>query len=555
MSKQKISELQAERAKFKPVLPAIIKNSPAKVIPKFGTPTKSVSDYETVQKLFPNTYGMPMVNFVKGKNSEISKKIVKVGAVLSGGQAPGGHNVIAGLFDGLKKANSKNKLIGFLGGPSGILENKTIEITAPFLSEYRNTGGFDIIQSGRTKIETPEQFEQTKKNLLDNKIDALVVIGGDDSNTNAAFITEYFKKEKVNINVVGVPKTIDGDLKNEQIEASFGFDTATKIYSELVGNICRDVNSARKYWHFIRLMGRSASHITLEVGLKTQPNIVLIGEEVLAKKMTLLQIVDGIIDVIVKRAEMKKNFGVVLVPEGLIEFIPEMKELISALNDVLAENETALNSMNTLEEKKNFVCEKLPEKIASLMKSLPNIISSQLLIDRDPHGNVQVSQIETEKLLIEMVKKKLSELKKDRKYGGKFSTITHFFGYEGRCGAPSNFDANYCYALGYNSAVLVLNNLTGYLSSVRKLVKKADLWECGGVPLTMMMNIERRKGKEKPVIKKALVNLNGLPYKTLLENRDTWAVAENYLYPGPIQYFGPYSVTDITTITLKYEQK
>ncbi len=409
MSKQKISELQTERAKFKPVLPAIIKNGPAKVIPKFGTPTKSVSDYETVQKLFPNTYGMPTVNFVKGKNSEISKKIIKVGVVLSGGQAPGGHNVIAGLFDALKKANSKNKLIGFLGGPSGILENKWKEITKNLIDEYRNTGGFDIIQSGRTKIETPEQFEQTKKNLIDNKIDALVVIGGDDSNTNAAFISEYFKKEKVNINVVGVPKTIDGDLKNSQIEASFGFDTATKIYSELTGNICRDVNSARKYWHFIRLMGRSASHITLEVGLNTQPNIVLIGEEVLSKKMTLSQIVDGITDIIVKRAEMKKNFGVVLVPEGLIEFVPEMKELISALNDVLAENEAAINTMSTLEEKKNFVCVKLSENLEALMRALPNIISSQLLIDRDPHGNVQVSQIETEKLLIEMVKKKLSQ--------------------------------------------------------------------------------------------------------------------------------------------------
>jgi len=555
MSNQKISELQTERAKFKPVLPGIVKNGPVNVMPKFGISTKGVSDYEMVQKLFPNTYGMPIVNFVKGKNSEVTKKNIKVGVVLSGGQAPGGHNVIAGLFDALKKANSKNKLIGFLGGPSGILENKLKEITSLLIYEYRNTGGFDIIQSGRTKIETPEQFEQTKKNLLENKIDALVVIGGDDSNTNAALLTEYFKKENVNISIVGVPKTIDGDLKNEQIEASFGFDTATKIYSELVGNICRDVNSARKYWHFIRLMGRSASHITLEVGLKTQPNIVLIGEEVLAKKMTLSQIVDGITDIIVKRAEMKKNFGIALVPEGLIEFVPEMKELISSLNDILSENEATINSMNTLEEKKNFVCEKLPENLSSLMKSLPGIISSQLLIDRDPHGNVQVSQIETEKLLIEMIKKKLSELKKDGKYGGKFSAITHFFGYEGRCGAPSNFDANYCYALGYNSAVLVLNGLTGYLSSVKKLVKKADLWECGGAPLTMMMTIEKRKGKEKPVIKKALVNLNGLPFKTLLENRDTWAMTENYLYPGPIQYFGPSSVTDITTITLKYEQK
>jgi pyrophosphate--fructose-6-phosphate 1-phosphotransferase len=554
MSNQKISELQKERSKFKPALPAILKNGPAAVKPRQGKATQSITDQDTVQKLFPNTYGLSMVTLAKGKNPGISKKPVKIGVVLSGGQAPGGHNVIAGLFDALKKANSKNKLIGFLGGPSGILDNKWKEITAPLMNEYRNTGGFDIIQSGRTKIETPEQFEQTKKTLTENKIDALVVIGGDDSNTNAALLAEYFKKEGVNIGFIGVPKTIDGDLKNEQIETSFGFDTATKIYSELTGNICRDVNSARKYWHFIRLMGRSASHITLEVGLKTQPNVVLIGEEVISKKMTLSQVVEQITDVVVKRAEMKKNFGVVLVPEGLIEFIPEMKELISSLNDVLAENEAQLSAMAGLEEKKNFIYAKHPENLACLMKSLPGVISSQLMIDRDPHGNVQVSQIETEKLLIAMVKTRLSELKKAGRYTGKFSTITHFFGYEGRCGAPSNFDANYTYALGYNAAVLALNGLTGYLSSVRKLVEKSSQWECGGVPLTMMMNIERRKGKEKPVIKKALVDLNGAPFKALLANRDTWAITESYLYPGPIQYFGPAAVSDITAVTLKYEQ-
>ncbi|OQA92244.1 MAG: Pyrophosphate--fructose 6-phosphate 1-phosphotransferase [Elusimicrobia bacterium ADurb.Bin231] len=554
MSKKCISELQAERSKFKPVLPAILKNGPAGVKLRLGKATESISDNKTVNKLFPNTYGLPMVNLAKGKNQEILKKAVKVGVVLSGGQAPGGHNVIAGLFDGLKKANSKNRLIGFLGGPSGILDNKCKEITNALIAEYRNTGGFDIIQSGRTKIETPEQFEQTKKTLTENKIDALVVIGGDDSNTNAALLAEYFKKESLNTGFIGVPKTIDGDLKNEQIEASFGFDTATKIYSEVVGNICRDVNSARKYWHFVRLMGRSASHITLEVGLKTQPNIVLVGEEILSKKMTLSQVVKQIVNVIVKRADLKKNFGVVLVPEGLIEFIPEMKALISSLNDALADNEAELKNMPGIDEKKNFIYTKLPGNLAALMKSLPGTISSQLMIDRDPHGNVQVSQIETEKLLIAMVKKCLSELKKNGKYTGKFSTITHFFGYEGRCGAPSNFDANYTYALGYNAAVLSLNGLSGYLSSVKKLVKKSALWECGGVPLTMMMNIERRKGKEKPVIKKALVELNGTPFKTLLANRENWAVTESYLYPGPIQYFGPSSITDMTTVTLKYEQ-
>ena len=553
MAKQKISELQIERLKFKPVLPAALKGGPVSVKPKSGKPTQSISDQETVNKLFPNTYGMPVVTFVKGKSPAISKKIVNIGVVLSGGQAPGGHNVIAGLFDGLKKANPKNKLIGFLGGPSGILDNKFKEITVPFLADYRNTGGFDIIQSGRTKIESPEQFEQTKKTMTDNKIDALVVIGGDDSNTNAALLAEYFKKEVLNTSVIGVPKTIDGDLKNEHIEASFGFDTATKIYAELTGNICRDVNSARKYWHFIRLMGRSASHIALEVGLKTQPNICLIGEEVRENKLTLSQIVDSIADVVAKRAEVKKNFGVVLVPEGLIEFIPEMKELISALNDTLAENEAQLNGMVALQEKKIFVCSKLPEKLSSLMESLPDSISSQLMLDRDPHGNVQVSQIETEKLLMSMVKTRLSVLKKEGTYSGKFSTINHFFGYEGRCGAPSNFDSNYTYALGYNAAVLALNGLTGYLSSVRKLTKPAAQWECGGVPLTMMMNIERRKGKEKPVIQKALVELGGKPFKTLQNNRDIWAVTESYVFPGPIQYFGPVSVADITTITLKLE--
>ncbi|MHB9154738.1 MAG: diphosphate--fructose-6-phosphate 1-phosphotransferase [Endomicrobiales bacterium] len=555
MAKQlQMSELQAERMKFKPVLPAILRGGPAVVTVRTGKTTQSVSDQETVQKLFPNTYGLPVVSFAKGRNAAVAKKTVKVGVVLSGGQAPGGHNVIAGLLDGLKKANPRNKLIGFLGGPSGILENRWKEITAPLMARYRNTGGFDIIQSGRTKIESPEQFAQTRKTMLDNGIDALVVIGGDDSNTNAGLLAEFFKKEGLAVSVIGVPKTIDGDLKNERVETSFGFDTATKIYAELVGNICRDVNSARKYWHFVRLMGRSASHITLEVGFKTRPNIVLVGEEVLAKNMTLSQVVDSIADVVAKRAEQKKNFGVALVPEGLVEFIPEMKALISALNDALAENEASLAPMAAIEEKKNFVYTKLPAQLAALMKSLPAGISSQLMLDRDPHGNVQVSQIETEKLLIDMVKARLSGLRKEGKYNGKFSAITHFFGYEGRCGAPSNFDANYTYALGYNAVSLALNALTGYLSSVRRLVRKPEQWECGGVPLTMMMNVERRKGREKPVIQKALVRLDGAPFKALEKNRDAWAMAEDYLYPGPIQYFGPSTVTDMTTITLQYEQ-
>lgn len=556
MVKQTVmSEFQKARTRYKPVLPSILSSGPASVLPKRGKATRSVADQQKVKEIFPDTYGLPVVTFAKGRNAAATKKVVKIGVVLSGGQAPGGHNVIAGLYDGLKKANPKNKLIGFLGGPSGILENKCREITGPYMDEYRNTGGFDIIQSGRTKIETPEQFAQTKKTMLDNALDALVVIGGDDSNTNAGLLAELFKKEGLRTSVIGVPKTIDGDLKNEHIETSFGFDTATKIYAELVGNICRDVNSARKYWHFVRLMGRSASHITLEVGFKTQPNIVLVGEEVLAKKMTLSQVVDGIIDIIVRRAAAGKNYGVILVPEGLIEFIPEMKELISALNDTLADSEGELSALGSIDEKKKFIYTKLPAHLAALMRSLPYGISSQLMLDRDPHGNVQVSQIETEKLLIDMVKIKLAVLKNDGRFTGKFAAITHFFGYEGRCGAPSNFDANYTYALGYNAVALALNGLTGYISSVRGLTKSPRQWECGGAPLTMMMNIERRKGKEKPVIQKALVRLDGAPFKALLKVRGEWAKQDLYVFPGPIQYFGPADITDMTTRTLKYEQK
>ena len=548
------SELHIERLKFKPALPNILKNGPAGIKIKSGKPTQSVADRATVKKMFPNTYGLPEISFTKGNNAAISKKIIRAAVVLSGGQAPGGHNVIAGVLDGLKKANPRNKLYGFLGGPGGVLDNKIKEITPALIAHYRNTGGFDLIQSGRTKIETPQQLETAKNNIIKNKLDAFIVIGGDDSNTNAGVLAEYFKQHGVQTSVIGVPKTIDGDLKNEHIETSFGFDTATKIYAELAGNICRDVNSSRKYWHFIRLMGRSASHITLEVGHKTQPNIVLIGEEVLAKKLTLAQVVDDIAKIIIERAKQGKNFGVVLVPEGLIEFIPEMKELISALNDVLADNEDALAQIRTITEKKIFVEAKLPAKLSALMQSLPAGIATQLMSDRDPHGNVQVSLIETEKLLIEMLHKKLSALKKEGRYTGKFTAITHFFGYEGRCGAPSNFDANYTYALGYTAAVLALNGCTGYLSSVRNLVKKPQDWECGAVPLTMMMNIERRSGKEKPVIRKALVDLRGEPFKQLAKNRAKWAAAEHYIFPGPIQFFGLPAVADIITKTLHYEQ-
>lgn len=549
------SELQIERAKFKPPLPAVLRSGPAGVLPRFGKPTESVSDQGPLRAIFPNTYGFPKAVFTKGRNAAMGKRPLRLGVVLSGGQAPGGHNVLAGLFDGLKKANPKNKLIGFLGGPSGILENKWVEITAGLVDPYRNTGGFDMIQSGRTKIETPEQFAAAKQTIKTNRLDALVVVGGDDSNTNAALLAEYFKAQGLSVSVVGVPKTIDGDLKNADIEASFGFDTATKIYSEVVGNICRDVLSARKYWHFIRLMGRSASHITLEVALKTRPNLVLIGEEVLAKKMTLAQVVDQIAQGVARRAETKKNYGVVLIPEGLIEFIPEMKGLISGLNDALAASETRLASVSSFDEKRTIVAGALPPPLAELLHSLPAGIQAQLMLDRDPHGNVQVSQIETEKLLVEMVKARLNTLKTTGTYAGKFSGITHFFGYEGRCGAPSNFDATYCYALGYNATVLALNGLSGYLSSIKNLTKPAAQWLPGGVPLTMMMNVERRKGKEKPVIQKALVELEGAPFLALEKVRPALLAEDGYVYPGPIQYFGPSSVTDLTTKTLQLEAK
>ncbi|MBL0350046.1 MAG: diphosphate--fructose-6-phosphate 1-phosphotransferase [Elusimicrobia bacterium] len=547
------SALQMERLKFKPALPMVLKGGPGAVTAKAGRPTQSLSDQASVQGLFPRTYGLPLVSFVSGKNPAVAKKAVRIGVVLSGGQAPGGHNVLAGLLDGLKKANPKNKLFGFLGGPSGILENKFKELTPALVAGFRNTGGFDLIQSGRTKIETPEQFAAAKKNVQDNKFDALVVVGGDDSNTNAALLAEYFKAEGLAASVLGVPKTIDGDLKNDQIEASFGFDTATKIYSEVVGNIGRDILSARKYWHFVRLMGRSASHITLEVALQTHPNLALIGEEVLDKKLTLAQVVDGIAQTVARRAGDKKNYGFVLIPEGLIEFIPEMRSLISGLNDALAQNEGALAGLSAFEEKRDVVAKSLPAPLSALLRSLPDGFQAQLMLDRDPHGNVTVSQIETEKLLVEMVKKRLAEMKKAGAYDGKFAAITHFFGYEGRCGAPSNFDATYCYALGYNAAVLALNGLTGYLSSVQGLTKPAAQWKAGGVPLTMMMNVERRKGKEKPVIQKALVRLDDAPFAAFAKARDAWAAADDYVFPGPIQYFGPASVTDVPTRTLRLE--
>ena len=547
------SILQTERYQYTPKLPAGIAGSLDNIKINMGAATESVDDRAELKEMFPNTYGLPIATFSSEKG-EAPSEALTVGVILSGGQAPGGHNVIAGLYDGLKKVNSGSKLIGFLGGPSGILENKYIEITDGYLADYRNTGGFDIIGSGRTKLESEEQFDTCAEVMGKLGIKALVVIGGDDSNTNACLLAEYFAKKNVPINVIGVPKTIDGDLKNEQIEVSFGFDTACKVYSELIGNIMRDANSAKKYWHFIKLMGRSASHIALECALQTHPNVCLVGEEVAEKQMTLRQIVDQVAAVVAKRAANGDNFGVVLVPEGLIEFIPEMKALIAELNDLLSDHEAHFASLSGFTEKSEYINPKLSKDASYTFSSLPIDIQRQLLMDRDPHGNVQVSRIETEKLIIEMVELKLKELKNEGDYKGKFSALNHFFGYEGRCAAPSNFDADYTYALGMTAVLLVNAGLTGYMSTVSGLAKGLDNMVAGGVPITMMMNLEQRHGSKKPVIRKALVELDGKPFKTFASKRDDWATGTKFSYPGPIQYFGPASVADRTTETLALEQ-
>jgi pyrophosphate--fructose-6-phosphate 1-phosphotransferase len=549
-----ISALQKLRYTYKPKLPAGLSGEITEIALELGVPTESMSDQRELREIFKHTYGKPLVTFVAGKNDKIRKKLT-VGVILSGGQAPGGHNVIAGLFDGLKKGNPDSKLYGFLGGPGGLTDNKTLEITGDFMDQYRNTGGFDMIGSGRTKIETPEQFAAALETAKKLNLDAVVIIGGDDSNTNAALLAEYFLARGSAVQVIGCPKTIDGDLKNQYIEASFGFDTAIKTFIELIGNIERDANSAKKYWHFIRLMGRSASHIALECGLQTQPNICLISEEVEADNLSLGQIVDQICASVVKRAENKENFGVILIPEGVVEFIPEMKKLIAELNDVMALNAETFAGLGAFEARIDWLGKKLSPESRTLFQSLPEEIAKQLLMDRDPHGNVQVSRIETEKLLISMVEKKLSQLKKAGTYGGKFNALGHFFGYEGRCAFPSNFDADYCYSLGFSAFVLIASGLTGYIASVRNLTAPANKWIAGGVPLTMMMNLERRHGSQKPVIKKALVDLEGAPFKTLAASRDTWAVKTSFVFPGAIQYYGPPEVCDQPTRTLRLEHQ
>ena len=544
----KKSLLQRERAAYQPKLPKGLQGA---VKVQEGEPTQSVGDQEEIKKLFPNTYGMPLVEFVPGDEA-MSQKI-NVGVILSGGQAPGGHNVISGIFDAVKKLNPENKLYGFLMGPGGLVDHNYKELTAEIIDDYRNTGGFDMIGSGRTKLEKEDQFEKGLEIIRELGINAIVIIGGDDSNTNACVLAEYYAAKNYGVQVIGAPKTIDGDLKNDQIETSFGFDTATKTYSEVIGNIERDANSARKYWHFIKLMGRSASHIALECALQTQPNICLISEEIEQKDMTLNQIVEGIAQSVADRAAAGNNFGVVLIPEGLIEFIPSIGRLIDELNDLLAAHGEEYKNLEADEQKK-YILAHLSAENAETFKTLPGDVARQLSLDRDPHGNVQVSLIETEKLISDMVADKLAEWKNEGKFVGKFAAIHHFFGYEGRCAAPSNFDADYCYALGESAVQLIANGKTGYMAIVKNTTAPTDEWKAGGVPITMMMNMERRNGEMKPVIRKALVELDGAPFKKFAEKRDEWAKETCYVYPGPIQYWGPASVCDRTTRTLSLEQ-
>ena len=543
-----ISALQKERAGYQPKLPKALQGA---VKVKEGAPTQSVDNQEDIKKLFPNTYGMPLVEFEPADSANNAK--MNVGVILSGGQAPGGHNVISGLFDEVKKLNPDNRLYGFLMGPGGLVDHNYIEITAENLQAYRNTGGFDMIGSGRTKLEKEDQFEKGLEIIKKLDIKAVVIIGGDDSNTNACVLAEYYAAKQYGVQVIGCPKTIDGDLKNDQIETSFGFDTATKTYSELIGNIERDCNSARKYWHFVKLMGRSASHIALECALQTQPNICLISEEIQAKDQTLNDIVEYIAGVVAYRAAQGNNFGVVLIPEGLIEFIPAIGRLIQELNDLLAAHGADYMNLDKDTQRK-YILEHLSAENKATFETLPEGVARQLSLDRDPHGNVQVSLIETEKLISEMVAAKLDQWKKEGKYEGKFAAQHHFFGYEGRCAAPSNFDADYCYALGSSAAQLIANGKTGYMAIVKNTTAGTDQWKAGGVPITMMMNMEKRNGEMKPVIRKALVELDGTPFKTFAAQRDKWAKETCYVYPGPIQYWGPSSVCDQTTKTLVLEQ-
>ena len=550
----KLSPLQIERYKYVPKLPGMLRNGINDICVKEGKETSSVADQDKIKALFPNTYGKKEIVFEKGKNTSPAKKQV-VGVILSGGQAPGGHNVVAGLFDALKATNKDNVLLGFKGGPSGLLDDKFVEITADFMDQYRNTGGFDIIGSGRTKLETEEQFKVAAEVCKKHGVTAIVIIGGDDSNTNAAVLAEFFAAHNTGVQVIGCPKTIDGDLKNEDIDCSFGFDTATKTYSELIGNIERDANSAKKYWHFIKVMGRSASHVALECALQTQPNVCLVGEEVAAKKMSLQDITKQIADSVCYRASKGNNFGVAIIPEGIVEFVPEFKVLIAEINELLAGKKAEeFNALPSWNDKYAFIEKGLTKESMKVFALLPESIQKQLFLERDPHGNVQVSLIESEKLFGELVRNELAKRKNSGEFVGKFGTQFHFFGYEGRCAFPSNFDADYCYSLGYNAFMLIQYGYTGYLSKVSNLAAPAEQWVAGGMPITKMMNIERRNGEDKPVIRKALVELDGKPFKYFASHRDEWSKETCFVFPGAIQYYGPSDVCDITTRTLALEK-
>ena len=551
----KISSLQKARYEYAPKLPAMLRNGIANICVKEGEETQSVADQEKIKALFPNTYGKKEITFQQGENTSVAKKQV-VGVILSGGQAPGGHNVICGLYDALKATNPENELYGFKNGPIGLIEDDYLVFDDAYIDEYRNTGGFDIIGSGRTKLETKEQFAIVAEVCKKHGITAIVIIGGDDSNTNAAVLAEYFAANNTGVQVIGCPKTIDGDLKNEDIECSFGFDTATKTYAEIVGNIERDANSAKKYWHFVKVMGRSASHVALETALKTQPNVCLISEEVAAKKMSLSQLADYIADSVANRAANGMNFGVAIIPEGVVEFVPEFSVLIHEINELLAGSKAdAFNELPTWKDKYAFIENGLTAESMAVFAILPETIQQQLFLERDPHGNVQVSLIESEKLFSALVADKLKERKAAGTYNGKFNPLHHFLGYEGRCAFPSNFDADYCYSLGYNAFMLIQYGYNGYLSKISNLSKPATEWVAGGMPITKMMNIERRHGEDKPVIKKALVELDGAPFKYFEARRDAWAVETAYVFPGAIQYYGPAEVCDITTVTLALEQE
>ncbi|AHH02971.1 Pyrophosphate--fructose 6-phosphate 1-phosphotransferase [Borrelia nietonii YOR] len=550
-----MSVFQKERYKYTPKLPKILENDFQNIGVVFGEKTEALGDRDALREIFKNTYGLPVVNFTQGFSNVDFTKVLNVGVILSGGPAPGGHNVVAGIFDAIKKSNPNSKIFGFKGGPSGLLDDKKIEITQDLIDSYRNTGGFDIVSSGRTKIETDAQYDQVLSVVLKNNLNALIVIGGDDSNTNAALLAEFFKKKHHDIQVIGVPKTIDADLRNEHIQISFGFDSATKTYSEMIGNLCRDAMSTRKYWHFVKLMGRSASHVALECALRTHPNICIISEEILAKNKTLSELIGDITSVVLNRSLKGYDFGVIIVPEGVIEFIPEVKSLMSELCNIFDSNEGEFKGLDVESIRKIFIS-KLSGYMREVYVSLPLFIQIELVnsvLERDPHGNFNVSRVPTEKLFMEMVSVRLEGLRKLGEYSGKFVPIDHFFGYEGRSVAPSNFDSDYCYSLGYNAAVLVLNGLTGYMSSIKNLNKNATEWLAGGVPLTMMMNMEERYGISKPVIKKALVDLNGAPFNEFVKNREEWAVNNLYVFPGPIQYFGVSELVDEITLTLKLE--